>query len=504
MELLLGIDLGTTGVKLLLINRKGKVISSNSHEYPLSSPKPGWAEQHPDIWWNATIKAIKKITGSLNKNDEIVSVGLSGQMHGLVPLDSSINPIRPSILWCDQRTVEECKIIENKLGKKLIDTVSNPALTGFTAPKILWLKRNEPENYKIMSHFILPKDYIRYKLTGKICTDISDASGTLLLNVKKGVWAEDIIKELGIKKSILPYIAGSEEITGYVTKTASKLTGLKSGTPVVGGGADNTCAAVGTGIVHSGRVSSSIGSSGVVFAHTDNMLVDPETRVHTFNHSVPDNYYLMGVMLSAGLSFKWFRDNLGQKEINIEKQTGKDAYNQLSKSAANIDPGCEGLIFLPYLNGERTPHKDPFARGVFFGLSQRHTREHLVRAVMEGIVYGLMDSIEIIENLGLDIKQIRATGGGGKNKFWRQMQADVFNKPVVTLNNDEGPAYGAALLSGVGVNFYNSIEEAADSTVKIKSIVEPDPDKHDVYSDIHRRYKELYISLKDNFRNIRY
>ncbi len=504
MELLLGIDIGTTGLKALLIDKKGRVVGSSREEYPLSTPKPGWAEQPAQDWWKATIKAVKRLTSSMNNPTDIVAVGLSGQMHGLVPLDTSDTPLRPAILWCDQRPIKECEIIESKLGARLVKTVSNPALTGFTLPKILWLKRNEPSLYKKMSYFLLPKDYVRFKLTGERAMDISDAAGTVMLNVAKGNWATDMIGELGIKKSILPRIVGSAEVAGHITREVSRLTGLKEGIPVVGGGADNTCAAVGTGIVQPGRISSSIGSSGVIFAHSDKHYVDPKTRVHTFNHSVPGKFYLMGVMLSAGLSFKWFRDTFGKDEIASEKAGKGDAYEILSRGAAKAPAGCEGLLFLPYLNGERTPHKDPYARGVLFGISPRHTREHVVRAVMEGIVYGLKDSLDIIESLGVQVSEVRATGGGGKNAFWRQMQADVFGKPVVTVNNDEGPAYGAALLAGVGAGVFSGVAEAAESTVRITTTTKPNQAMTKKYAESHERFKSLYASLKDDFKKIKY
>jgi xylulokinase len=435
---------------------------------------------------------------------KIAAVGFSGQMHGLVPMDADDKPLRPAILWCDQRPIKECAIIEKKLGKRLISIASNPALTGFTAPKILWLKRNEPHIFKKMEYILLPKDYVRFQLTGERAMDISDAAGTLLLNVSKGEWAKELIQAVGIKNDMLPRIAGSAEVCGKVTESAARQTGLLKGTPVVAGGADNTCAAVGTGIVRAGRVSSSIGSSGVIFAHTDTLLVDPETRVHSFNHSVPGCFYLMGVMLSAGLSFRWFRDTFGEKELEQEKKTGVDAYDLLSRAAQKAPPCCEGLLFLPYLNGERTPHKDPYARGVFFGISPRHGRNHIIRAIMEGIVFGLKDSLDIIESLGIKIDQVRATGGGGKNAFWRQMQADIFGKPVVTVNHDEGPAYGASLLAGAGAGIFKTVQDAAEATVRITSKTEPRHEMTEKYAEAHARFRCLYASLKDDFRAIKY
>ncbi|MFA6449566.1 MAG: xylulokinase [bacterium] len=504
MKYFLGIDIGTTGLKALLIDGKGRIAGSAREEYPLSTPKPGWAEQAPDIWWKATASAVRKLMAGGADASKIAAVGLSGQMHGLVPLDSADKPLRPAILWCDQRPVKECDTLQKKFADRLIKTASNPALTGFTAPKILWMKKNESDLYKKMSCFLLPKDYVRFKLTGERAIDISDAAGTLMLNVAKGEWAADLIRDMGIKTSILPPIVGSSEIAGLVTREAARLTGLREGTPVVGGGADNTCAAIGTGIVRPSRVSSSIGSSGVIFAHTDKLRVDPSARVHSFNHSVPGKFYLMGVMLSAGLSFKWFRDTFCEKEIAAEKAGGGDAYDLLSREAQKAAPCCEGLLFLPYLNGERTPHKDPFARGVFFGISPRHNRAHMVRSVMEGIVYGLKDSLDIMESMGIKVEQVRATGGGGKNAFWRQMQADMFGKPVVTVNHDEGPAYGAALLAASGAGAFKNVVEAADATVRVTSTTKPNPAMTKKYGENQARFKSLYSALEDEFKAIKY
>ncbi len=500
MNLLLGIDIGTTGVKSILIDEKGKVRHTAREEYPLSSPRPGWAEQDPELWWKATAKSIRRLIDGGAPASKIAALSFSGQMHGLVPMGADDKPLRPAILWCDQRTFRECEQIEQKLGARLIKIASNPALAGFTAPKILWMKKNEPALYKKMEYFLLPKDYVRLKLTGERGTDISDASGTILVDVASGGWSEELFSDLGIRRSAAVRIFGSGQLCGEITREAARATGLRQGTPVAAGGADNTCAAVGTGIVRAGLVSSSIGSSGVIFAHTDALKVDPQCRVHSFNHSAPGKFYLMGVMLSAGLSFKWFRDTFGEAEKAFEKAKGRDAYDQLAKLASGAPAGCEGLVFLPYLNGERTPHKDPFARGVLFGISTRHTRAHAVRAVMEGIVFGLKDSLDIIESLGTRVKQVRVTGGGGKNAFWRQMQADVFGKPVVTMENDEGPAFGAALLAGVGAGVFPSVETAAAKTVRLASSVEPRREMTAVYKKNHALFKSLYPALKDSFK----
>lgn len=501
MGYLLGIDIGTTGVKALLIDETGGIAARAFEEYPLLTPRPGWAEQEPEDWWRAVVSSIRKIIAETGEASAIAAIGLSGQMHGLVPLDGNNRPLRPAILWCDQRTFRECEFIDSLLGPRLIELVSNPALTGFTAPKLLWMLNNEPHLFMEMRSFLLPKDYVRYRLTGERYMEISDAAGTLLLDVAAGDWSAEVVKTLELNGDLFPPIAGSAEVCGAITKAVAAETGLAEGTPVVGGGADNTCAAVGTGIVHEGRVSSSIGSSGVIFAHSDELKTDPGARVHAFNHSVPDCWYLMGVMLSAGLSLKWFRDTFGAAEIEAEKSGGRDAYELLAESAADAPPGCEGLLFLPYLNGERTPHSDPFARGVFCGITPRHGRGHMIRAVMEGVVYGLKDSLDIMKELGIEPSEVRATGGGGRSPFWRQMQADAFGVPVVTVNNDEGPAFGAALLAGVGAGAFGGVAEASDATVKVVSESTPRPEFTDKYEAAHRRFRELYSALKRTFRN---
>lgn len=501
MRLLLGIDVGTTGVKVLVIDEAGGVVASGVEEYPLEMPLPGWAEQAPDSWWEATVKAIRRVLDSGVEASDIEAVGLSGQMHGLVPLGADDRPLRPAILWCDQRPVEECDWLDRHLGDSLLEVACNPPLAGFTAPKLLWMKNSESSLYKKMKLFLLPKDYIRLQLSGEKFTDISDASGTLMVDVERGEWAAELISDMGLRTDILPAIVESERMCGWITKEAAAATGLKAGTPVAAGGADNTCAAVGTGIVHPGRVSSSIGSSGVVFAHTDELLKDHDSRLHSFNHSVPGKFYLMGVMLSAGLSFRWFRDTFGYIEKLSEADTGEDAYDMLITFAEKAPPCCEGLLFLPYLQGERTPHKDPHARGVYCGISLRHGKEHMVRALMEGVIFGLKDSFDIVEELGIKVDEVRSTGGGGKSLFWRQMQADVFGKRVVRVNHDEGPAYGAALLAGVGAGVYPDVAAAADATVKIISVVKPRPDLTAVYAKAHERYRELYRALRDSFRS---
>lgn len=500
MNLLIGLDIGTSGVKALLINDSGETIFSSMENYPLSTPKPGWAEQDADLWWNASVRALRKITASGKcEKSKIAAISFSGQMHGLVPLDNSGQPLRPAILWCDQRPVAECEWLQSNFGDELLDVACNPPLAGFTLPKILWMKNHESSLYGKIATMLLPKDYVRFRLTGEKYIDISDASGTIMLDVEKGDWAYDLLNKIGISADILPPVVGSEAVCGKITREAAALTGLPEGTPVVAGGADNTCAAIGAGIVHPGVVSSSIGSSGVIFAHCDKLRKDPLARVHAFNHSVPGAFYQMGVTLSAGLSFKWFKDNLGENEKLLEAAGKGDAYALLSKLAEHAPPGSEGLLFLPYLNGERTPHRDPHARGAFFNISLRHGKQHMIRALMEGIVFSLKDSLDIIMAQGDAISEIRATGGGGKSTFWRQMQADIFGVPVCSLTTGEGPALGAALLAGVGVGIFPDAPSASDSIVKTTSIVHPNPELKQVYAEAHERYKNLYPAVKELF-----
>lgn len=499
--MLLGIDLGTSGVKALVISEEGKVLAKAFEEYSLYTPRPGWAEQDPEEWWDAVLKVIKNVLNSPGiEPKKIEGLALSGQMHGAVFLDKDNKVIRPAILWCDTRTSKQCKEITEKAGEeRLFSLVSNAAFEGFTAPKILWLKENEQENYKRVKTLLLPKDYIVYKLTGILATEVSDAAGTLLFDVRNRKWSGELLDILEINESILPPVLNSIDIVGKVSAEASKLTGLSSETKIIAGGADNACSAVGNGIIEEELISSSIGSSGVIFAHTDTFKQDYKGRVHTFNHAVPNKWYLMGVMLTAGLSLKWFRDNFGQLERGIEYLSGIDSYELLDKEAASIAPGSDGLIFLPYLNGERTPHRNARARGVFFGLSLRHKKGHFVRSIMEGVTFGLRDSLEIIKELGISPRQIRLTGGGAKSNLWCQIQADIFNSEVAIMEIDEGPAFGAALLAGVGSGVYANIETAAAKTVRVVQRIKPIPENVVIYEKLYPIFNSLYIALRNEY-----
>ena len=500
MSHLLGIDIGTTGAKVLLVSPDGGIVARSSHEYPLHTPRPGWAEQDPADWWAATVAGIRDIlsTGGIAR-EEIVGIGLSGQMHGSVFLDERGEVLRPAILWCDQRTAEQCQWITCQAGERtVIEETLNPVLTGFTAPKIVWLRQNEPATYARVRKILLPKDYIRFRLTGEFATEVSDASGTSLLNIPERRWSRRMLAALDLSEDMLPRVYESPEVSGRISAQAAEITGLAEGTPVVGGGGDQAAGAVGNGVVRPGIVSVTTGTSGVVFAHMDEPRADPQLRTHTFCHAVPGKWHVMGVMLSAGGSLRWYRDALG---VAAAAGSGADPYDLLTTEAAEAPPGCEGLIFLPYLSGERTPYADPWARGVYFGLSLRHRRAHLIRAILEGVSYGLRDSLEILRTMGLEISQVRASGGGARSKLWRQIQADVFDADLVTMNVDEGPAFGAALLAGVGAEVFAGVEEACDRTISISDHTVPDSDAA-FYDTFYPIYQALYASLKDHFREI--
>jgi xylulokinase len=502
MAYLLGIDIGTSGTKTVLFDLQGTAVASALSEYPMQQPKAGWAEQNPADWWNAVVESIRAVLAKSGvRSSYIKGIGLSGQMHGLVLLDKENQVLRPSIIWCDQRTGKECEEITSKIGaKRLIEITANPALTGFTASKVMWVKNNEPHIYEKAAHILLPKDYIRFMLTGIFATEVSDASGMQFMNIAERKWSPEVLSKLDIDASLLPKVYESVEISGTVHKEAARLTGLLEGTPVVGGGGDQAAGAVGNGIVRPGVVSSVTGTSGVVFAYTNKVTIDPMGRVHTFCHAVPKAWHIMGVTQGAGLSLKWFRDNFCQAEKETAAQMNIDPYALLDQEADLVSAGSEGLIYLPYLMGERTPHLDPDARGVFFGLSARHTRRDMLRAVMEGVAYSLRDCMEIIRGMEIPVNEVRASGGGGKSVLWRQMQADMFETGVMTVNASEGPALGAALLAGVGTGMYKSVPEACETAIKTVSLQNPIAENSKVYSKYYPIYRNLYTALKDQFK----
>jgi len=500
---LLGIDIGTTGSKAVLIDSNGDVQSSVTTEYSIYTPRPGWTEQNPEDWWNATKKSIRCV---LLESDisphEIVGIGLTGQMHGLVILDDKGVVLRPCIMWNDQRTATQCTEIISKIGfERLLGKTGKPALTGFTAGKILWVHENEPAIYRKIAHVLLPKDYVRYRLTGTFLTDVADASGTNLFNVGRRKWSVEIMDILEIPHVWLPEVTESAIVSSHVNAEAAAEAGLIAGTPVVGGAGDQAAQSIGTGIISSGIVSVTIGTSGVVFAVTDSYLYDKTGRLHAYCHAVPGKWHLMGVMLAAGGSFRWYRDVLCEVELTKATATGSDAYDILTAAAAVVPPGSEGLLFLPYLSGERTPYPDPNARGVFFGLSLCHTKPHLTRAVVEGVTYGLKDSLRLLCELGIKFDRVRISGGGARSQLWRQIMADVFNVEIIEVNTTESAAYGAALLAGVGIGFYENVEAACQRTIRETGSTRPGP-AASIYADYYERYRALYPVLKEEFKKL--
>jgi xylulokinase len=491
----LGIDVSTTGSKALLIDDRGAVAGVAVSPHTLQTPKPLWSEQDPEEWWRATAESIRKVmqeTGATAK--QIAAVGMTGQMHGLVLLDGNGKVLRPAILWNDQRTGAQCDEIRKIIGRsKFIRITGNDALTGFTAPKILWVKENEPDVYRQAKHILLPKDYIRYKLTGGYAMDKADGAGTVLFDLKIRNWSPEVVQALGIPMEWLPPTFEGPESTGTVTADAAAATGLPAGIPVSAGGGDQAAQAVGVGAVETGIIALTLGTSGVVFATTPSAAVEPEGRLHAFCHAVPGMWHFMGVMLSAAGSLQWYRDTLAP---------GTE-FNDLLKEAEPVPAGSEGLQFLPYLSGERTPYPDPLARGGWIGLTVRHGRGHITRAVLEGVAYGLKDSYQLIRDSGAGaIRQVRASGGGVKGALWRQILASVLETELVTVNTTEGAAYGAALLAGVGVGAWKDVPAACREVVKITGTTQPDPKQAEIYRKGHALYQGLYPALKDSFHKM--
>ena len=501
---LLGIDVGTTGSKALLIDSSGKVVASALHEYPMSTPHPLWAEQDPGDWWSATVASIKDVIArsALGPSD-ILGVGLTGQMHGLVLLDKGGTVLRPCIMWNDQRTANQCETITRMVGAdKLLQLTGNPVLPGFTAPKILWVHDNEPAVYSRIAKFLLPKDYIRYRLSRSYFSDVADASGTSLFDVARRTWSGDMLSSLNIPQAWLPEATESHEASSRVSADAARQTGLVAGTPIVAGAGDQAAQAVGTGILSEGIVSVTVGTSGVVFAASKKYRIEPNGRLHAFCHAAPGMWHLMGVMLSAGGSFRWYRDTLCQTERDQAKAINRDPYELLTESASHAPAGSEGLIFLPYLSGERTPYPNPNARGVFFGLSLRHRKPHLTRAVIEGVTFGLRDSLELVRSLGISIQQVRVSGGGARSALWRQIMADVFGTTITTVNVAEGAAFGAALLAGVSAGVFKTVQHASDTTVRSIGTTESMIPVHAVYEKYYGEYRALYAALVKEFDRV--
>lgn len=493
MAYVLGLDTSTTATKAILVDEVGNVVGEASSDYPYETPQPLWAEQEAGLWWAATISSIQAVlaqTGATGQ--DVKAIGLTGQMHGLVLLDESDVPLRPAILWNDQRTSAECDEMRATVGRdRLIATTGNDALAGFTAPKLLWVRNHEPEIYARARHVLLPKDYVRLRLTGEHAMDRAGGAGTILFDLAQRDWSQSLLSELDLDPAWFPPTFEGPAVTGAVTPAAAAATGLAPGTPVVGGGGDQAANAVGVGAVREGVAALSLGTSGVVFVTTDTPQVEPDGRLHAFCHAVPGKWHLMGVMLSAAGSLRWFNDELAPGV----------AVEELVASARDVPAGSDGLLFLPYLTGERTPHPDPLARGAFVGLTVRHTRAHLVRAVLEGVAFGLRDSLDLVRGTGVAVDQVRASGGGTHSALWRQIMADILQAEVVTLGTAEGAAYGAAVLAGVGAGWHDSVEEATDTWVRLSDRTEPSAAASQ-YSEAHHRYQGLYPALRSTFQAI--
>jgi len=493
MRAFMGLDVGTSAVRAILVDEMGRLKGASAVRLSLSTPKPGWAEQHPDDWWKAAVTAIKQVVKkSKLKAIQVGGIGLSGQMHSSVFLDRSGEIVRPALLWCDSRTTAECREITERIGEeRLRQWVANPALEGFTLPKVLWLRAHEPAAFRRVDKVVLAKDYIRYRLTGALACEPSDASGTLMFDIATRRWSSEMMEAVDLPMSLLATVGESAEVLGRVSAASAKLTGLATGTPVVGGGADNACGAIGVGAVRPGEAVASWGTSGTIVAPMSEPKVDPEMRAHTFCHALPDSWYMMGVMLTAGGAVAWH-----QRELARELEGRAHANLLLDQEAADTPVGAEGLTFLPYLQGERTPHRDASARGAFIGLSLAHSRAHLSRAVIEGVCFGMMDSLTIVRAQVAPLSQILLTGGGAQSPFVRRMQADVYGLPVVRVNREQGPAFGAALLAAVGVGAFRNVASACRATLKRLAREKPDRRAHAAYAAPYARFKALYPALK--------
>jgi xylulokinase len=492
----LGIDIGTSGSRALLIDDTGAIVASaTSPHAPFRSPGPAWAEQDPADWWRAAQEAVRAVLAdSRVAARDIACIGLSGQMHGAVLLDERGEVLRPSIIWCDQRTAEECRWLDREIGPaRLLELTSNPALTNFTLTKLLWVRTHEPEIWKRVRHVLLPKDYVRYRLSGAFAIDVADASGTLMLDVARRQWSSEIVKAAGLDASILPEVFESPAVSAHVSASAAAATGLIAGTPIVAGAGDQAAGAVGMGITRPGAVSVTIGTSGVVFAATDSPALDRKGRIHTFCHAIPGRWHVMGVTQAAGLSLRWIRD---------QWQYGSDdaAYERMTKEAAAVPAGADGVLWAPYLMGERTPHTDPDVRAALVGLAASHTRGHVVRAVLEGVAFSLKDTFGIFDELSVPITRVRVGGGGARSTLWREIQAAVYAHPVETVAAEEGAAYGAAVLAGVGAGLWPSVDEACDRIVRTAGVTRADAATTETMARRYVEYRRIYPALREIFR----
>jgi xylulokinase len=506
MKAVIGIDVGTSGTKTALFAQDGALVASYTGEYPMYQPRNGWAEQDPADWWDATVKGLNAVIYEARKQDpslEIAGVGLSGQMHGLVMLDKDDNVLRPSIIWCDQRTENEVEQMNSVIGReKLIRITANPAMTGFTAAKILWVQNNEPEIYERCAHILLPKDYIRFRLTGEYATEVSDAAGMQLMDIPARDWSGEILGLLNIDRGLLGTMHESPDVTGRVHARAAAETELPEGTIVVGGAGDNPAAAVGTGVVSEGVAFTTIGSSAVVYAVSDTVQIDLEGRVHTLCASAPGKWTVMSCTQGAGISLKWLRDTCCLPEVLESEKQDVDPYVIMDRLAADIAPGSDRLIFLPYMMGERSPHPDPDCRGVFFGLSAMHGRPHLIRSVLEGVAFSQLECVEVFREMGVPVDDMVITGGGSKSRLWSQMLADLYGCPVSGMQSDEGAALGAALLGAVGAGLYTTVQEACAAVIRRGGTLTPDAGKNSAYRPYFELYKKLYRTMKDDFRTL--
>ena len=495
----LGVDVGTGGTRAVVISERGQILASATEEHqPFASPEIGWAEQHPEDWWRACGIAVRKALASAAlPAEQIACVGFSGQMHGAVMLDAADEVVRPALIWCDVRTEKQGRELTEKIGAQaLIRLTCNPALPNFTLTKFLWVREQEPENWKRVRSVMLPKDYVRFRLTGERATDMADASGTLMLDVAHRRWSDEVLQAAGIEKSLLPRLFESPEVCGKVSAAGAAATGLQPGTPVVAGAGDQAAGAVGMGIVAPGAVSATIGTSGVVFAATDRPSLDPKGRLHTFCHAVPGRWHVMGVTQAAGLSLRWFRDRFGAGGNASGSEDGRDPYDRLITEAAAVPPGSDGLLWAPYLMGERTPHLDPNARAALIGLTASHTRGHVVRAILEGVAFSLRDSFTLFAEMGVPVRNIRLGGGGARSPLWRQIQADVYGHEVEILEAEEGAAYGAAILAGVGAGLWSSVDNACDETVKVAQRVAQQPAVAQNMNASYAAYRRMYPAIK--------
>ncbi|MGD0841724.1 MAG: xylulokinase [Candidatus Acidiferrales bacterium] len=503
---ILGIDVGTGGTRALIIDEKGRIVGSGVEEHaPFASPHPGWAEQDPSDWWRACGLAVGRALKAANlRGDQISCVGFSGQMHGAVMLDDADEVVRPALIWCDQRTEKQSRELDRLFGPgRLIELTLNPPLTNFTLTKLLWVRENEPDNWRRVRHIMLPKDYVRFRLTGERAIDVADASGTLMLDVAKRVWSTEVLNKTGIPLAALPKLYESPDVCGKISAAGAAATGLPPGTPTVAGAGDQAAGAVGMGIVRPGAVSATIGTSGVVFAATDRPALDPRGRIHTFCHAVPGRWHVMGVTQSAGLSLRWFRDQFGVNAPGAQpgnnKDDARDPYDRLTEEAAAAPVGSEGVFWVPYLMGERTPHLDPNARAALVGLSASHTRAHVIRAILEGVAFSLKDTFTIFDELKVPVQRIRLGGGGARGELWRQIQADIYAHEVELVEAEEGAAYGAAILAGVGAGCWKSVDEACDAVVRVASRVQPSARDSATLQKSYVTYRRIYPALREIF-----